>query len=425
MSSRPTGDRSLPRIAVSLVVVLVLAVSTSSAQTSRSSKPPRGKGSTTVREKGSSTTPAEAGAKDPEPQGFLGDPKRFTRFGGWGSMGGAIGQFGFARSMLVMMPAVQQELKLTAEQKEQVRLWQEESRERGEEWGRKMREQNGGETDPFQSNDTPLAARILQFTSLMSQVTNLAREGETSLAKILDRNQRQRLNQIALQMEGLSALSRPEVAESLNLDDDQIAMIQQILAQARIMQMTSWVETGMSMSRMRRGPRTDGDRNGPPSTTGESAATSSDPPRTPRTGAGSSRSRNRTAKNATPSTPTSNDAGDATSGQSPTEPETRTGPASGPGGRDRPTPEQQKEMQRHFLSMRERTDRIQEQAVREISRVLTKRQKANFDKMLGPPFDPSKINLTGRPPGSRGPATGGSSIAPNETKPSAPPSERP
>ena len=136
-----------------------------------------------------------APATEPKPSSeaaapnFFGDTSKFSRISGWGSFGNAMGQFGFAKSTLITMPPVQEELKLTAEQKEKLRLWQESMRKRGEEIGRSMREKSGN--DPLRgSENLPIAARVMQFTSLISQFSGMARENETGLSKILNAPQR-------------------------------------------------------------------------------------------------------------------------------------------------------------------------------------------------------------------------------------------
>ena len=64
--------------------------------------------------------------------------------------------------------------------------------------------------------------------------------------------------------------------------------------------------------------------------------------------------------------------------------------------------EREQAMRKRFESMRDRTDQIQDSTVRQIARTLSKAQRTKFENMLGPPFDPKKINTLGRPPGRSG-----------------------
>ena len=91
----------------------------------------------------SAVAESKPGTKAPRRPQFnpFGDASRFTRYGGWGGIGGAAGQWGFGRSMLVMMPAVQEELKLTDDQKQKLRDWSKQMRTQFEESGQELREQ--------------------------------------------------------------------------------------------------------------------------------------------------------------------------------------------------------------------------------------------------------------------------------------------
>lgn len=312
----------------------------------------------TAKVKSESETEAKDSATNVS-RGFLGDPKKFTRLSGWGSMGGAMGQFGIAKSMLIMLPPVQEELKLTEKQKEELVRWSKDMQKRGESFGRSMREQGG---DPMQQGDMPIAARIVQFTSMMSKVSEMLKENENGFSRILTPNQRKRLNQISLQMEGIGALAKPEVAEVMNLTPDQEEAISLVLTRSRIGQMTTWIEQGQALASLRN--RRSATETGKPSnsTPGEepSDASPKPPDKEP-------------SKEATP-------------------------PAPGTSA-DKARIEREKAFRKQFETMREKADSVQDQMVRDLTKILTRRQRANFEKLLGPPFDPSKINTLGRPPG--------------------------
>jgi hypothetical protein len=275
--------------------------------------------------------------------GFFGDPKKFTRFGGWGSFGNAMGQFGFARATLISIPPVQEELQLTEEQKKKIKDWQEGMRKKGQAMGKSMREKNGD--DPLKAGDNqPIASRIFQFTSMMEQFSSFVRENENGLAKILNAAQRKRLNQISLQMEGISALTRPEIAEALGLLDEEQEQIRQLLNQSRTQQMGTWIG---SMMTIRRPQKPGDDPKAGPSTTkpGEAPLASNDP---------QAEAKAKVAR--------------------------------------------EKAMKQGFETMRDRTDQIHAATVKEIVNLLTRSQRAKFEIMLGKPFDPKKVNDLGQRP---------------------------
>ena len=55
-------------------------------------------------------------------------------------------------------------------------------------------------------------------------------------------------------------------------------------------------------------------------------------------------------------------------------------------------------MEGQFTKMRNGTDEIQNATTTKILKVLTKTQRARFEKLLGPPFDPGKFTFPGQPP---------------------------
>jgi LTXXQ motif family protein len=336
----------------------------------------RGDSETPTKDPSSSPSPKADSKKEPEPApiGFFGDTSKFTRLGGWGSFGNAMGEFGFAKSTLIMMPPVQEELKLTDDQKQKLRELQDVMRKKGEEFGKSMREKAG--PDPFKASENlPIAARVMQFTNMIGQFSSLARENEAGIVKFLKPAQRKRLNQIALQMEGISALTKPEIVEALGMSEEEEQAVRLILTQSRTMQMTTWIGSMMAMRPNRR----NGDPNAPQEPT---------PPTAPKT----------------KPTPTTDAKPDPAKPEPPADPRLETDP--------KVRLEREKAMRSQFETMRSRTDQIQQRAVREISNVLSKAQRAKFEIMLGPPFDPKKINNLGRPPQRNGEPT-----APEETPP--------
>jgi hypothetical protein len=297
----------------------------------------------------------KAAEEEANATGFFGDPKKFTRLGGWGSFGNAMGQFGFSKMTLIMMPPIQEELKLTDDQKKKLREWQESLRKKGEEMGRTMREKQGD--DPFKASENlPIAVRVVQFTSMLNQISSFVQQNEEGLNKILNPAQRKRLYQISLQMEGISALSRPEVIDALGIDEEQHQEIQQILNQSRALQMSTWIGSMMKMRDQEKNPKA-------------VEAESRPEPKAQKT------------KNAKP----------IEKPKPATEPQTPV--------------DREKMMKQRFESMRDRTDQIQSQTVKQITQVLSNGQRRTFEILLGPPFDPRKINNLGRPPQRREPGT--------------------
>jgi len=130
-----------------------------------------------------------------------------------GGPGGPLG------SSLLSKPPVQEELRLTKEQKSKLQevtaAWSQQRQERLDTIRNSL---SGGEADP---------------ETIRTQILAIREGGETAVAKILTGSQRIRLEQIALQQEGLWALTRPEIAQRLNLSPEQQELIQEIMVQMR------------------------------------------------------------------------------------------------------------------------------------------------------------------------------------------------
>jgi hypothetical protein len=322
-------------------------------------------------------TPPAANPADPPPpvnptQIFLGDTKRFTRFGGWGSVGAGIGRYGFARTTLVMLPPVQKELDLSEEQLQKIRDWLETMRKKGEDLGRNLRDQaqqNGQNLDPAAQANVPIPVRMLQFTTMMNQISNLARENEAGLARILTKPQRQRLDEISLQMEGISAILRPDIADRVNLSPAQRERIALLLAQSQNQQLAVWIEQSVAMAAQR------GSRSQPPAK--GSKPDQSAPPSAPSPKA---------------ATPRPNQNLDDHDDNLPPPP-----PAAGPNPADPARAERFRQFQTQFTSLREKTDLLQDRTTREVLKLLTSRQRSTLDKLFGEPFDPQSLNNLSRP----------------------------
>jgi hypothetical protein len=272
----------------------------------------------------------------------LGDPSRFTRMGGWGGMGAGMAQFGLAKAMMINMPAVQKELKLTEDQAKAIREWSDGLRKRGESMFRRQAEAgNAADANkPDRPQGPPQQGGPPNLLGMLETITTITREGESGLAKILDKKQRARLTQIALQMEGVSALARPEVAEAIYLMPEQVEQIQEILAEAKTRQIGHFLTQGFAMRGRRDAPQPRPDQ--------AKADTSKADPKAD-------------------------------------DPETQA----------KRRQADRERMRTEFTKFRDGSDQIQDAATMKILRVLAKKQRERFDKLLGEPFDPAKLNGPG------------------------------
>jgi hypothetical protein len=138
-------------------------------------------------------------------------------------------------------------------------------------------------------------------------------------------------------MEGVAALAKPEVARAVNLSPSQSLRIQQVLNQSRTSQLRSWLEPMFAMQ----------DRGN----SGRPGAAGGPRPPGPR------------------------------------------GPATNDSSSDRAA--RRAEAERQFTAMRQNSDRIQEQTVAQVLKILTNRQRETFDRLLGEPFDPNQLTAPG------------------------------
>jgi hypothetical protein len=304
----------------------------------------------------------------PRPEGGfnpLGDTARFTRMGGWGGMGSGMAQFGMAKAMLLMTPAVQKELKLTDGQIKSLKDWGDGLRKRGESMFRRQA-QGGNAGDPNAPADRPPGppdGPPPNPMAMIEMISSITREGESGLAKILDKKQLTRLNQIALQMEGVAALARPEVAEAIYLSPEQVEQIQEILNDAKAQQIGNFVRQGFAM-RGRPGANPDAAKTQP----GEAK---------------------------------------------PDDPEDQA----------KRRQAQRERMRTEFTKFRDSSDQIHDATTAKILRVLDKKQRGRFEKLLGEPFDPSKLSGPGgfggpgRPDAAASEAKAAEAPKPSETAP--------
>jgi hypothetical protein len=305
----------------------------------------------------------------------LGDPSKFTRMGGWGGFGGAMGQFGLGKAMLVMTPAVQKELKLGDGQKKDLQEWSDGLRKRGETMFRGQTPNAGQPADAPPADGPPPGFNPL---GMIETMTTLVREGESGLAKILDKKQSARLSQIALQMEGISALGRQEVADAVYLSDDQVEAIREILQETKNNQMGLMMRQALTMRRPRSGPAAP-----QPADQNPRAAKAGDPQAAEAKGQPAARD---------------DEDPEAAAKRRAADREKRMGELS---------------------KFREGFDRIQDENNAKILRLLTRKQRDRFNKLLGEPFDASKLGGPGGFGGPGGPPRAAAE-AEGEVKPTTP-----
>ncbi len=208
--------------------------------------------------------------------------------------------------------------------------------------------QNGGGRGGRGQQDPEAMARRQAMFESMNEIQQLS---DQTLAKILSRGQMGRLKQIQLQAEGPRALTRPDMVERLNLDEEQVAQIQQLLGEERQAMFGTFQARRDLMNQAF--PQGNNTNNG-----GQGGVN----------GGG--------------------------------------GRPRGPNFRDPAVREamqkymEQPEVKAKLDQIQTQTDKLQSQLKSAVNRVLTRRQAATYQKMLGAPFD---INNLRGGPGGRGP----------------------
>ena len=134
---------------------------------------------------------------------------------GPGGPGGRLGVGEPGGPMLVMVPAVQKELKLTDSQKSQLKKLEMSAAQKRRQTLSKNRQ---ADSDP---------------EKIRSLMDSQRREHEEGVAKILDKKQIDRLTEIDLQREGILAVARTDIATKLELTSDQSEKIKGIIDEMR------------------------------------------------------------------------------------------------------------------------------------------------------------------------------------------------
>jgi hypothetical protein len=249
--------------------------------------------------------------------------------------------------LLIGLPAIQEELKLSEAQKKTIRDRNAGFDERRREAADRLMKAQGG----------------LDQGALMAMIADLRRESEEALARVLDKPQRERLAQVALQLEGPMAVTRPEIAARLNLADAQLQQIQDLKEQYEALREQLYAAQAEAFKL-----RAD--------TLRQAAAAR------PRAGRPGPLGETTTAR-AVPG-------------------------SAGPGPK-----QEASEGER----LNRASDELRAKFVRELNKVLTRRQKAVFNKMLGEPFDLAKVQFRG---GQGGPVSLPPADAPVILEPVAP-----
>ena len=137
------------------------------------------------------------------------------------------------RLALLRLPAVQEELKVTAEQKAKVAKIADQAKVAKKEI--EVAHGKGKGKGQGQGPDGEGAGGPGAFDreGLEAGLMTLEQESDQALGRVLDAKQRTRLGQIALQLEGPSAFAKPELIRALNMTGEQVELIREILGGAR------------------------------------------------------------------------------------------------------------------------------------------------------------------------------------------------
>ncbi|MCC6125316.1 MAG: hypothetical protein IT426_10165 [Pirellulales bacterium] len=153
-------------------------------------------------------------ATDLQAQGQRGQGQGRGR-GMGGMMGGPGGGPGGGMTMLLMNEAVQKEIELTADQKEQLQKLSTETRDA-------MRARMGDMQNLSQEE------RRAKMQEMRKEMEEAAAKTQKKVEGILLPHQLKRIKEISLQMQGLRALANPEVVKELGLTEEQQAKIKSI-----------------------------------------------------------------------------------------------------------------------------------------------------------------------------------------------------
>ena len=328
--------------------------------------------------------------------------------GGFGGRGGFGGPGGDSLLSLALRSVVQEELKVTDKQKNQLTALNEDYTQRRQRLFERMRQQDGngngggrrggrnnnaaqggagaaagGNGDRFVSTYeiSPYALNANQqqgqgqqpqndqreegrarFQQMREASEQLEQQANQTLARVLSGKQFQRLNQIQIQSQGLNALVRPDVAEKIQLDETQVVAIQAVLNDRRTAQREVFSKQGEFFRFMR-------NRNGGGENQDNAGAASKD----------------------------NGQAGAAAKGDIQANAANGNGGGRRRGGGGPPDREamkkfmEQPEVKAQFDQVRSASEKLDNKATQAAYKVLTKYQLAAYKKLQGAPFDVTKL----------------------------------
>ncbi len=180
------------------------------------------------------------------PGGFMGGMRGMM--GG----GGMMGRIAASPVFLLRSEAVQKELKLTTEQKDKLKKAEENQNDQLQKMFEDMRNQNqrGQQGQRGQQNQGGRGG--FDFTAIRTAMEKMNSEAESAYAKILTADQRKRLAEIALQVEGpMAIINRTDIAKKLNLQQQQLSRMNQVkqAADKKQQEMRTQMMTAMGFGR--------------------------------------------------------------------------------------------------------------------------------------------------------------------------------
>lgn len=378
-------------LGVGAAVALTASAGLCSAQSSKAAAARSGRAKATTTTSTTTTAKQDATAKDDPPRGPWNNPAMQLRAlrmqvgggpGGPGGPGGGRGGFGGGRGMtglLLRSSALQDEIALKEDQKARLKEVGDTADKARRDVFSQMRGRRGGGGDAPGGNGG-------QFdrASMAEAMTQLAQQSEASVNKILDKAQKDRLNQIELRIIGVTAVARPDVAKKLNLTPPQLAQVQAIVEQMGTAQ-RELMMAGMTQARAMFGGPGGGGPSGPGGRRGADAGAPANGPAAEPGGT------NRGGRRGN-----GNDGGDA--------------PNGGRGNRpDFNSPEMRERMATMGTAMEKLNGdsaKIEKEAESRIAKILTKKQKERFNSLLGEDFELAKLTQGMNPPGGPGSRTG-------------------
>ncbi len=319
--------------------------------------------------------------------------------GGGGGRGGFGGMGGGITGLLLQAPALQEEIKLTDAQKAALKKVNDDAGKKRTALMTQMRANAGGNRGGNAGGNrggNGGGGGNVDRQAMMESMTQIGQASDQAIDKILNKTQKARLNQISLQIEGIQALGRPEVANSVTMDGAQLEKVQGILEEMRTAQGGSMQKVFASF----------GARGGPGGRQGGQQALP--------------------AAEAAVVIPTKEDIAKAEAAKAAAEKatlaaeEAGTTPKAAPGkgqnggrGGNRPdltTPEGQAVTRARTEGMAQANKDVQgyeAKAEAMIAKIMTKGQKASYKRLLGPKYDLTKLVIQGGRGGGFGGPGGG------------------